>query len=119
MSIEGIHKYGYGLLKLDRETLMSMDLFEFIDRVNGALLWHEHQLDETLNNFAWYTANLMLSSGNFKKGANPMEIKKSLYVSIEDHVEEAKSEELKRAEQIKNVNEEKARLIKRFGLDQN
>ncbi|WP_407708526.1 hypothetical protein ACIU4M_00760 [Bacillus altitudinis] len=98
---------------------MNMDLFEFVERVNGALLWHEHQLDETLNNFAWYTANLMLSSGNFKKGANPLEIKKSLYKSIEDHEDETRSAELKRAEQVRKATEEKARLIERFGLDQN
>ncbi|MEH7117215.1 hypothetical protein V7128_07305 [Neobacillus vireti] len=112
--MQGIYKYGYGLLGLDMQTLYSMDLFEFVERVEGALLWHEYQLDEHLNNHAWFTANLMMASGNLKKGTKPLELKKGLYKSLEDYEEERKSKEIKK----KDYHDEKAKLLSRFNLEE-
>ena len=88
-----------------------MDVFEFIERVEGCLLWHEYQLDEHLNNHAWYTANLMMASGNMKKGTDALKLKKGLYKSLEDFEAE------KQKTAIKNAETERAKLIKRFNLD--
>ena len=88
-----------------------MDVFEFLERVEGCLLWHEYQLDEHLNNHAWFTANLMMSSGNMKKGTDALKLKKGLYKSIED-IENENNKTHKRTAQ-----DEKNRLIERFKLD--
>ncbi|ASS71697.1 hypothetical protein BaGK_12380 [Bacillus atrophaeus] len=114
MTIENIYKYGYGLLKLDQQTLYSMDCFEFIERVEGSLLWHEYQLDEQLNNQAWFTANLMMASGNMKKSTDALKLKKGLYKSLEDLEEESKTKVAVK----KDYEDEKAKLLGRFGLDE-
>jgi len=89
-----------------------MDVFEFLERVEGNLLWHEYQLDELLNNQAWFTANLMMSGGNMKKSTDAMKLKKGLYKSLED-VEEEKTPKVKK---VKDYEAEKAKLLKRFDL---
>ena len=90
-----------------------MDVSEFLERVEGCLLWHEYQLDEVLNNQAWFTANLMMASGNMKKGTDALKLKKGLYKSLEDIEEEINK--AKNAE--KDAESERAKLIKRFNLD--
>ena len=88
-----------------------MDVGEFLERVEGALLWHEYQLDEQLNNQAWYTANLMMSQGNMKKGTKVMDLKKGLYKSLEDVATET------RIAPKKDAHAERAKLMQRFGID--
>lgn len=90
-----------------------MDVFEFVERVEGALLWHEYQLDELLNNQAWFTANMMMSSGNMKKGTDALKLKKGLYRSLEDIEEESK----KKVNAKKDAEAEKAKLMQRFNID--
>lgn len=89
-----------------------MDCFDFLERVEGALLWHEYQVDETLNNFAWFTANQMMSTGNMKKGADALKLKKNLYQSMEDLAEDKHAEERKATD----VQAEKEKLMQRFDL---
>lgn len=89
-----------------------MDCFEFLEIVEGNLLWHEHQMDELLNNFAWFTANQMMSTGNMKKGTDALKLKKGLYKSLEDVAEE----QSKKANKKKNAQAEREKLIKRFNL---
>lgn len=91
-----------------------MDAFEFLERVEGNLLWHEYQLDELLNNQAWFTANLMMSSGNMKKSTDAVKLKQGLYKSLEDIEEESKPKQSKE----KNFEDEKAKLLNRFNLDE-
>lgn len=88
-----------------------MDVLEFLERVEGSLLWHEYELDEMLNNQAWYTANMMMASGNMKKGTDALKLKKGLYMSLEDMEAEAKKNTKKDAEA------ERAKLMQRFKLD--
>lgn len=95
-----------------------MDMFEFLERVEGALLWHEFEMDEHLNNQAWYTANLMMASGNLKKGTDVFDLKKGLYKSLEDREDEAIPAEVKLAQRKRDAEIEKAKLMKRFNLDQ-
>lgn len=115
MTLENIYKYGYGLLKLDQDTLYNMDLFEFMERVEGSLLWHEQVYDTMLNWMAWYTANIMMSSGNMKKGTDALKLKKNLYKSIEDIKEEEAKKDKEKAK--KSVEKEREELIKRFNID--
>ncbi|KAA6454980.1 hypothetical protein [Bacillus atrophaeus] len=91
-----------------------MDCFEFLERVEGSLLWHEYQLDEQLNNQAWFTANLMMASGNMKKSTDALKLKKGLYKSLEDLEEENKPKVTVK----KDYEDEKAKLLGRFGLDE-
>ncbi|MFG3611445.1 hypothetical protein [Rummeliibacillus stabekisii] len=89
-----------------------MELPEFLELLNGHLLWYERDLDARFNQLAWYSANIMLSSGNMKKGTNPVELKKGLYESVEDLQETQAPKETKR----KKAEEEKEKLLKRFDL---
>jgi len=117
LNVTDIYKYGYGLLDLTKAELYSMDSFDFLEKVEGALLWHEYKLDEMLNNFAWFTANQMMSTGNMKKGTDAMKLKQGLYKSLEDIEEEQDSEESKADKAKKSAEDEKAKLIERFKLN--
>lgn len=93
--------------------MYALDSFDFLERVEGALLWHEYELDEMLNNFAWFTANQMMSTGNMKKGTDALKLKKGLYKSLED----IQDEQIETAEKKKkDAQEERDKLMKRFDL---
>lgn len=84
--------------------------------VEGHLAWHEQDRDDLLDWLAWYTANTMVSSGNFKKGTKVENIKDSLFVPAE----KARKDQLtSQADKVADVEAEKARLAKRFNLDNN
>lgn len=56
--------------------------------VNGALLWetntYEARLDKELETLSHFTANIMLSSGNYKKNTKIEKIREALYIPIAD-----------------------------------
>lgn len=111
--------YGYGLLDMRREELYSLDAFEFLDIVEGKLLWEERELkivaqqqDSQTDWIAWFTANIMQSSGNYKKNVDALKIKEGLYQT-----------EAELAEQSKEVKErdakaEKAKVMAVFDLSE-
>ena len=88
MSWENILKYGYGLLHLTPEQLYEIDIRDFVDMVNGALLWKrdtENELyDIVMEQLSHFFANVMLSSGNYKKGTKIEKIRESLYIPLRD-----------------------------------
>lgn len=88
MSWENILKYGYGLLHLTPEQLYEIDIRDFVDMVNGALMWHrdtENELyDIVMEQLSHFFANVMLSSGNYKKGTKLEKIRESLYIPLRD-----------------------------------
>lgn len=114
-----IFKYGYGLLGLNQEDLYAMDCEEFLERVEGCLSWQQDRLfnydkplqDSLLDYLAWFSANIMHSSGNFKKGTNPDEIRKGFYLS-EQEIKEEQSKD-----KVKDVKAEKEKLARIFNLD--
>lgn len=113
LTVESIYKYGYGLLKLTPADLYALDAFEFLEMVEGSLAWHEQERDDLLEWLAWYTANSMVSTGNFKKGTKVEDIKDSLYISAE----KARSDQLgTEADRVADIKAEKERLAKRFNL---
>ncbi len=56
--------------------------------INGALLWdtdvYEARADRELEHLSHFTANIMLSSGNYKKTTKISSIKETLYIPIAD-----------------------------------
>jgi hypothetical protein len=92
---------------------MSMDCFEFLERVEGNLLWHDEKEDTLLNCMAWFTANEMMSSGKMKKGTDALKLKKGLYQSAEDIAEEREHTKEKVKKDVQN---ERDKLIQRFNL---
>jgi hypothetical protein len=113
LSQDNILKYGYGLLSLTKDELYSMDCFDFLERVEGALLWQEQKDDTMLNWIAWFTANQMMSTGNMKKGTDALKIKKGLYQSAEDVAEEKDNTQDKKK---KDADAERDKLKARFNL---
>lgn len=105
--------YGYGMLKLSHEELMYMELGDFVARIVGNLLWNarykEEQMTELLEWLAWYSANIMKSSGNYKKSVSAEDIKKGLFTLTDTETEEKPKE--------KKYDEGKAELLKAFDLD--
>ena len=81
-------KYAYGLLRLKPEDLEELDVRDFLDMVNGTLLWErdmeEAKLDVWFDQLSHFTANIMLSSGNYKKSTKLERIKESLYIPLRD-----------------------------------
>lgn len=108
--------YGYGMLKLSHDELMGMDLGEFVQRVVGNLLWNarykEEQTTELLEWLAWYTANIMKSSGNYKKSVSAEDIKKGLF-----NVGDTDEKEVQPKEQ--QYEQGKAELMAAFELSKN
>lgn len=95
-----------------------MDLGEFLLLVEGNLMWQEEKLkvDMTLTEYhidfmSWFSANIMLSSGNFKKGTSPVDIKAKLFQTEAERLQEAEEKS------PKSVAEEKERLRKIFKLN--
>lgn len=80
--------YAYGLLRLKPEDLEEIDVRDFLDMINGALLWErdmeENRLDIWFDQLSHFTANIMLSSGNYKKSTKLERIKESLYIPLRD-----------------------------------
>lgn len=56
--------------------------------VNGALSWdrdvNDTELDILFEQLSHFTANIMLSSGNYKKSVKLDKIKESLYIPLRD-----------------------------------
>ena len=52
--------------------------------VTGAIQWDESMLDVEFEQQSHFTANIMLSTGNYKKGTKPDKIKEGLYIPIRD-----------------------------------
>lgn len=90
-----------------------MDSFDFLEVVEGNLLWEETKDDTLLNWLAWFTANQMMSTGNMKKGTDALKLKKGLYQSADDIAEE---QEQTAEKANKDAQDERDKLIKRFGL---
>lgn len=88
LSWENTRKYAYGLLRLKPEDLEEIDVRDFLDMVNGALSWdrdvNDAELDILFEQLSHFTANIMLSSGNYKKSTKLERIKESLYIPLRD-----------------------------------
>lgn len=122
MSWENILKYGYGLLHLTPEQLYEIDIRDFVDMVNGALMWHrdtENELyDTVMEQLSHFFANVMLSSGNYKKGTKLEKIRESLYIPLRDREKferriQGKGKRSHMPSDKKKVQE----LMKRFGKE--
>lgn len=98
-----------------------MDSEEFLERVEGNLLWQDDRLfnydkplqDSLLDYLAWFSANIMHSSGNFKKGTSADDLRRGFYQSEQ----ELKEEENK--DKAVDVKTEKEKLAKIFNLGGN
>lgn len=111
--------FGYGLLNLRRSELYALDVSEFLDMIEGKLLWEERDLtfeaqkqDSTLDWIAWFAANIMQSSGNYKKNVDSLKLKEGLYQTEAERT--ANSAEVKQ----KDAAEEREKLMQRFNLDE-
>lgn len=115
VDVEAVFKYGYGLLQLSESELKEMDLSEFVDRVSGGLMWEEQRQERLQDRFldwlSFFTANIMLSSGNLKKGTDAIKLKEGLYKTREEFEREQKESK------AKSVAEQREELIKRFELN--
>jgi hypothetical protein len=99
---------------LTKDELYAMEAFDFLERVEGALLWQEQKEDNMLNWFAWFASNQMMATGNMKKGTDALKLKKSMYQSLEDVAESQVDEKEKKK---KDAEAEKAKLMQRFNID--
>lgn len=88
MSWDEIKKYGYGLLGLSPDTLFALSIQEYVDMVDAKLSFKQEELDAQLEWASWFTANLMMATGNMKKGTKANKLAKGLYVPIEDRRKE-------------------------------
>lgn len=107
------------MLDLKPNDLKQIDVSDFMDMVEGKLLWTEEEIEmrfkeqeHTLDWQAWFAANLMVSSGNFKKNVKPGDIKNSLFKTQEELKKESEVNKKRDAE------EERARVVKAFGLSE-
>lgn len=72
---------------------------DFIDMVSGALAWNievkEQETDLWFDQLSHYTANIMLSSGNYKKSVTLERIKEALYIPVRDREEYERKKKLR------------------------
>lgn len=94
----------------------TLELSDFLEQVEGCLLWEEEKQlssnEELLDWLSWFSANIMLSSGNYKKNTDPLEIKKGLFTS------RAESEESNKVSAKEEFETGKAKLLERFKLNE-
>lgn len=90
--------------------------------VTGAIQWDESMLDVEFEQQSHFTANIMLSTGNYKKGTKPSKLKEGLYIPIRDR--EAFERKHHRSDGIKPERSGKTssanqveEIKKRFNLD--
>lgn len=122
MSWENILKYGYGLLHLTPEQLYEIDIRDFVDMVNGALLWKrdtENELyDIVMEQLSHFFANVMLSSGNYKKGTKIEKIRESLYIPVRDREKfERRRKGKGKRSHIPSDKKKVQELMKKFGKE--
>lgn len=115
------------MLRLKPEDLEEIDLCDFVDMVNGALGWErdtqEAKMDLEMQYLSHFTANIMLSSGNYKKTVKLDTIKESLYIPLADREAYEKKHRPRQTSKPnrshKDAPEDKVEeLKKRFKLDE-
>lgn len=119
MTWEKVLEYGYGLLNMSPDTFYSTEFGDFLDMVEAKLSFNMHKQDEDLEWMAWFIANVMLSSGNMKKGTKADKLSKSLYLPYEYRLKEWEKEQKKKTPVgEKEVNKQREELMKKFNLQQ-
>lgn len=102
------------MLRLSPADLQELSVEDFLDQVEGCLLWEstkqESLTEGLLDWLSWFTANVMLSSGNYKKGTDPLTLKKGLFQTAQERAEETVEAE--------TFEDSKAKLLKRFDLSE-
>lgn len=76
------------MLRLKPSDLEEIDIRDFQDMVSGTVMWerdlYEARFDAEMQYLSHFTANIMLSSGNYKRNTKIERIKESLYIPLED-----------------------------------
>lgn len=78
--------YGIGLLGFRDTSFYNMDVAEFVQLVDGAMLWEMEKEDRLFSQFAVFTAQQMLATGNLKKNTDIKKLVNSLYQSYTDRM---------------------------------
>lgn len=115
MTWEKIKEYGYGLLDLHPDTLFSLTIHEFMDMVEAKLSFLQQEKDDQLEWASWFVANIMMASGNMKKGTKPMKVARGLYVPLEERKKEAEKQKEKHLSEAE-VQQQREALLQKFGL---
>lgn len=109
------------MLDLTASELRTIFLDEFLERVAGKLLWNkeqqEQQLKAELEFSSWFTANIMQSSGNYKKGVDAVQLKESIYDPESMFNPESNKEKTEEEKKIE-YSQGKQELLDRFGLEE-
>lgn len=115
MTWDKIKEYGYGLLGLHPDTLFALTIHEFMDMVEAKLSFNQQEKDNQLEWTSWFVANLMMASGNMKKGTKTMKVVKGLYVPLEERKKEAEEQTEKYLTE-EEVDQQRSALLNAFGL---
>ena len=76
--------YAFGLLSYRDNSFLQLSVPEFLVMVDGALQWQAEQEDRLHEQQSVFVAQLMLVSGNMKKGTKPDKLRKELYMPLAD-----------------------------------
>lgn len=115
MTWEKIKEYGYGLLSLTPDALFSLTIQEFMDMVEAKLSYLQQEKDNQLEWASWFVANIMLASGNMKKGTQAMKIAKGLYVPLEEREKEEKEPKNRQLTE-EELQQQRNDLLSKFNL---
>lgn len=113
MDYETLLEYTYGLCNLTPSDL-DMDLNEFLEFLYARYMYREHERDNNLQWYSWFTANIMLSSGNYKKNTKARRLNESIYIPLDDRIKKAQEEHYKKTKEYQE--EQKEKLEKIFGI---
>jgi len=107
------------MLGLTVKELKQVELGDFIERIAGNILWNkekrETRLKEELEFQSWFTANIMVSSGNYKKSVSPIDIKEEIYDP--DEMFGGGNKEKDKEERKNEYEEGKKSLMEAFDLE--
>lgn len=94
------------------DEFWSITPFEIIDMIEAFTFEEQRQDDMENQRFAWQTAHIMNSSGNYKKMIKPQD----LYLPVEERVAKPKQQNIiKRFDSKEQKEEYLKNLMKKFG----
>lgn len=95
-----------------------MDVIDFLELVEGAMRWELEKEDRLFEQSSIFAAHIMLSTGNYKRNTQLDQMRKQLYLPLEDRFkivneqQTAGKDENSKAE----VEKKKAELQEKFNI---
>lgn len=84
--------------------------------VDSTMLWQLEKEDRQFEQFSIFTSHLMLATGNFKKGTDLDNLRKQVYMPLEDREKQLLEDSKKAVVSKEDIENKKAELQRKFNI---